>query len=109
VLGRGTTVVAHPDGRLADYLESLHRLRDLADAEVDVLLPGHGPVLEGPTDVIDHYLRHRQERLEQVRAAVAAGDQDAQAVVRRVYSDVDPALWPAAELSVRAQLDYLRT
>jgi glyoxylase-like metal-dependent hydrolase (beta-lactamase superfamily II) len=108
ILGRGTTVVAHPDGRLADYLDSLHRLRDLADAEVDVLLPGHGPVLESPVDVIEHYLRHRTERLEQVRAAVAAGDEDAQAVVRRVYADVDPALWPAAELSVRAQLDYLR-
>jgi glyoxylase-like metal-dependent hydrolase (beta-lactamase superfamily II) len=109
VLGRGTTVVAHPDGRLADYLESLNRLRDLAASDIDVLLPGHGPVLESPAEVIDYYVRHRQERLEQVRAAVEAGDADAQAVVRRVYADVDQALWPAAELSVRAQLDYLRT
>jgi glyoxylase-like metal-dependent hydrolase (beta-lactamase superfamily II) len=109
VLGRGTTVVAHPDGRLADYLDSLQRLRDLAGSDIDVLLPGHGPVLESPAEVLDFYLRHRQERLEQVRAAVAAGDADAQAVVRRVYADVDQALWPAAELSVRAQLDYLRT
>ncbi|HET6908269.1 MAG TPA: MBL fold metallo-hydrolase [Mycobacteriales bacterium] len=107
VLGRGTTVVAHPDGKLGDYLESLQRLRDLADASVDVLLPGHGPVLSSPIGVLDYYLKHRQERLEQVRAAVAAGDEDAKAVVRRVYSDVDQALWPAAELSVRAQLDYL--
>jgi glyoxylase-like metal-dependent hydrolase (beta-lactamase superfamily II) len=107
ILGRGTTVVAHPDGRLGDYLESLHRLRDLADTEVDVLLPGHGPVLEQPTAVLDHYLRHREERLAQVRAAVAAGDEDAPAVVRRVYADVDQALWPAAEMSVQAQLDYL--
>jgi len=109
VLGRGTTVVAHPDGRLADYLDSLHRLRDLADTDIDVLLPGHGPVLEEPAAVLDYYLRHRQERLEQVRAALAAGDADAPQVVRRVYADVDPALWPAAEMSVRAQLDYLRT
>lgn len=109
VLGRGTTVVAHPDGRLADYLDSLQRLRDLAGTDIDVLLPGHGPVLEEPAAVLDYYLRHRQERLEQVRAALAAGDTDAPAVVRRVYADVDPALWPAAEMSVRAQLDYLRT
>jgi len=109
VLGRGTTVVAHPDGRLADYLDSLQRLRDLADTDIDVLLPGHGPVLEEPAAVLDYYLRHRQERLEQVRAALAAGDTDAPEVVRRVYADVDPALWPAAEMSVRAQLDYLRT
>jgi glyoxylase-like metal-dependent hydrolase (beta-lactamase superfamily II) len=108
VLGRGTTVVAHPDGRLGDYLDSLQRLRDLAASDIDVLLPGHGPVLDAPVDVLDGYLRHRTERLEQVRAAVAAGDGDAAAVVRRVYADVDPVLWPAAELSVRAQLDYLR-
>jgi len=107
VLGRGTTVVAHPDGRLGAYLDSLQRLRDLAHADIDVLLPGHGPVLDSPTTVIDYYLRHRQERLDQVRAALAAGDEDAPAVVRRVYADVDPVLWPAAELSVRAQLDYL--
>jgi glyoxylase-like metal-dependent hydrolase (beta-lactamase superfamily II) len=101
VLGRGTTVVAHPDGRLADYLDSLERLRDLAAQDVDVLLPGHGPVL-------DYYLQHRQERLAQVRAAVADGAVDAPDVVRRVYADVDPVLWPAAERSVRAQLAYLQ-
>ncbi len=107
ILGRGTTVVAHPDGRLSDYLESLQRLRELADSDIDVLLTGHGPVLDSPVEVLDHYLRHRNERLEQVRSAVAAGDEDAAAVVRRVYADVDPVLWPAAEMSVRAQLEYL--
>jgi glyoxylase-like metal-dependent hydrolase (beta-lactamase superfamily II) len=107
ILGRGTTVVAHPDGRLADYLDSLQRLRDLADDDVDVLLPGHGPVLTEPVDVLDYYLRHRHERLEQVRAALADGAVDAKDVVRRVYADVDRSLWPAAEQSVRAQLDYL--
>ena len=107
ILGRGTTVVAHPDGRLADYLDSLERLRDLAGNDIDVLLTGHGPVLDAPVEVLDHYLRHRNERLEQVRSAVAAGDEDAAAVVRRVYADVDPVLWPAAEMSVRAQLEYL--
>ncbi|MDQ1683405.1 MAG: hypothetical protein QOC82_142 [Frankiaceae bacterium] len=109
ILGRGTTVVAHPDGRLADYLDSLHRLRDLADTEVDTLLPGHGPVLENPLPVLDFYLAHRRERLHQVRAAVAAGAATAKDVVRRVYADVDPALWHAAELSVQAQLNYLAT
>jgi glyoxylase-like metal-dependent hydrolase (beta-lactamase superfamily II) len=107
VLGRGTTVVAHPDGRLSAYLDSLQRLRDLAGDGVDLLLPGHGPVVDDPVAVLDYYRSHRAERLEQVRDAVAAGDGDAEAVVRRVYADVDPALWPFAELSVRAQLDYL--
>jgi glyoxylase-like metal-dependent hydrolase (beta-lactamase superfamily II) len=107
VLGRGTTVVAHPDGRLGDYLDSLRRLRDVAATDVDVLLPGHGPVLDAPLETLDYYLRHREERLQQVSAAVADGATDASDVVRRVYADVDPGLWPAAELSVRAQLEYL--
>src|SRR3954447_19683531 len=107
ILGRGTTVVAHPDGRLADYLDSLRRLRDLAATDVDVLLPGHGPVLDAPVETLDYYLRHREERLDQVRAALADGATDAADVVRRVYADVDPGLWSAAESSVRAQMDYL--
>src|SRR3954471_2143866 len=107
VLGRGTTVVAHPDGQLADYLDSLRRLRDLADADLDVLLPGHGPVLDAPVAVLEYYLAHREERLLQVRAAVDAGATTPMQVVERVYADVDPVLWPAAEKSGRAQLDYL--
>jgi glyoxylase-like metal-dependent hydrolase (beta-lactamase superfamily II) len=109
VLGRGTTVVAHPDGQLGAYLGSLRRLRDLAEQhEIDVVWPGHGPVLADALAVLDYYLRHRAERLDQVRAAVEAGSVEPMDVVRTVYADVDPQLWPAAELSVRAQLDYLR-
>jgi glyoxylase-like metal-dependent hydrolase (beta-lactamase superfamily II) len=108
VLGRGTTLVAHPDGTLADYLDSLNRLRDSAVRhEFDTVLPGHGPVLSDAVGVLDFYLAHRKERLAQVEAALAAGDASAAEVVRRVYADVDPAVWPAAELSVRAQLHYL--
>ena len=104
VLGRGTTVVAHPDGVLADYLESLRRLQDLGELTV---LPGHGPELPSAGAAAAHYLAHREQRLEQVRSAVAAGAEDARAVVEQVYADVDRALWPAAELSVRAQLASL--
>jgi glyoxylase-like metal-dependent hydrolase (beta-lactamase superfamily II) len=109
VLGRGTTVVAHPDGRLDDYLGSLARLHALAESgSARTVLPGHGPVLEDAAAVLADYIEHRRARLDQVRAALDAGDRTPGDVVRRVYADVDPALWPAAELSVRAQLDYLR-
>ncbi len=109
VLGRGTTVVAHPDGRLADYLASLERLLRLArDVPGLIVLPGHGPPGAPAVPVLERYVAHRHERLEQVRAALGAGAQTADDVVRRVYADVDEALWPAAAQSVRAQLDYLR-
>lgn len=108
VLGRGTSVVAHPDGRLGPYLASLARLHDLAtQGEVQLILPGHGPVLHRPAEVLAGYLTHRQARLGQVREALADGAQSAADVVRRVYADVDESLWPAAELSVQAQLAYL--
>jgi glyoxylase-like metal-dependent hydrolase (beta-lactamase superfamily II) len=110
VLGRGTTVVVPPDGRLADYLASLRRLRDLASAgpqPVDLVLPGHGPVLADPVGAIEYYLAHREQRLEQVRAALDRGAVGVEEVTAAVYADVDRSLWPAAALSVRAQLDYL--
>lgn len=112
VLGRGTTVVAHPDGRLGAYLDSLDRLHALAAAhEVTAIWPGHGPVLPEALPVLDYYIAHRHERLEQVREALRTLDPARpdlpRVVVERVYVDVDPVLWGAAELSVRAQLAYL--
>lgn len=129
VLGRGTTVVAHPDGQLGAYLGSLDRLHRLAEAqEARVIWPGHGPVIDDALAALDHYIAHRRQRLEQVESAVlslsgessmlqaiAHVDLDAgtgasltpRTVVERVYADVDPVLWSAAELSVRAQLAYL--
>ncbi|CAA9363187.1 MAG: MBL-fold metallo-hydrolase superfamily [uncultured Nocardioidaceae bacterium] len=108
VLGRGTSVVAHPDGELGAYLGSLHRLRALAEETgLTRVLPGHGPVLEDAVGVLDGYLRHRADRLAQVRDAVADGARTPAEVVARVYADVDRVLWPAAELSVAAQLAYL--
>ncbi|MFF9338940.1 MULTISPECIES: MBL fold metallo-hydrolase [unclassified Streptomyces] len=109
ILGRGTTMVAHPDGRLGDYLDSLRRLRSLTvDDGVHTVLPGHGPVLEDAQGAVDFYLAHRAGRLAQVEAAVELGHRTAPEVVAHVYADVHRSLWPAAELSVRAQLEYLR-
>jgi glyoxylase-like metal-dependent hydrolase (beta-lactamase superfamily II) len=109
ILGRGTTVVAHPDGRLGDYLDSLRRLRSLTvDDGVHTVLPGHGPVLEDAQGVVEFYLAHRAHRLAQVETAVEDGLREPAEVVAHVYADVDRSLWPAAELSVRAQLEYLQ-
>ncbi|MFJ4500514.1 MBL fold metallo-hydrolase [Streptomyces sp. NPDC088864] len=108
VLGRGTTMVAHPDGRLGDYLDTLRRLRSLTvDDGVHTILPGHGPVLEDAQGAVEFYLAHRAHRLAQVETAVESGYRTSAEVVAHVYADVDRSLWPAAELSVRAQLEYL--
>jgi glyoxylase-like metal-dependent hydrolase (beta-lactamase superfamily II) len=108
ILGRGTTVIAWPDGVLGPYLDSLARIRELVLEGVAVrFLPGHGPIVDDPLPFIDFYLEHREERLDQVRAALAGGASTPLEVVEVVYADVDKVLWGAAEMSVRAQLDYL--
>ncbi|MEV4198054.1 MBL fold metallo-hydrolase [Micromonospora globbae] len=104
ILGRGTTVVAHPDGHLGDYLASLELLSTYRGVPA---LPGHGPALADCGAAADFYLAHRRARLDQVRAAVAAGARTPAEVVAAVYADVDRSLWWAAEWSVRAQLEHL--
>jgi len=107
VLGRGTTVIAD-DGNLADYIESLGRLRQFTDrAELAALLPGHGPILSDPAATLRYYVTHRRDRLSEVIAALGAGDRTTDQIVARIYQDVDRALWPFAALSVRAALRYL--
>lgn len=108
VLGQGTTVIMHPDGDLADYLISIRRIADLiAERGVRHLLPGHGPVVEDPERWMAYYIDHRAERLDQIRAALAAGATTDDEVVDRVYGDLAPRLRRAALASTRAQLDYL--
>lgn len=104
ILGRGTTVVAWPDGDLGDYLASLDRLSAITSVPV---LPGHGPELADCGAVAAEYRTHRDDRLGQVRAALAAGARTPADVVAHVYPDLDPALIPAAQWTVRAALAYL--
>ena len=108
VLGRGTTVLAEPDGDLGDYLGSLRRLAGLPAGTT--VLPGHGPDLPDAAEAARAYLAHREQRLAQVRAARDRLGPDAtpRQVVEIVYADVDEQLWPAADQSVAAQLAYLR-
>jgi len=104
VLGRGTTVVAWPDGDMAAYLDSLRRLAGLG---ARALHPGHGPVVGDPAALVAAYLAHRLDRERQVLAALRDGPATPAELVARLYADVDPALHPAAERSVRAHLAKL--
>ncbi|GAA3738591.1 MBL fold metallo-hydrolase [Salinactinospora qingdaonensis] len=107
VLGSGTTVIA-ADGGLSDYMGSLFRLRELVATEsIRTLLPGHGPLATDPMGKLTEYIQHREERLAQVVSAVDAGARTTGEVVAHVYAGIDPAVLPAAQASVRAQLRYL--
>lgn len=113
VLGRGTTVVAFPDGDLGDYLTSLDTLRAAiaGQSRPVALAPAHGPTHPDADAVIVQYQQHRAQRLDQVRAALGKMDprqaDAADAIVRTVYADVPEDVRPAAYATVRAALDYL--
>jgi glyoxylase-like metal-dependent hydrolase (beta-lactamase superfamily II) len=105
ILGRGTTIVAWPDGNLADYLSSLDRLAEFDGVPV---LTGHGPVLPDCGEIARDYRAHRNERLVQVRAAISAGARTPTEIVAEVYPDLEDGLAAAAESQVRAALAYLQ-
>lgn len=101
VLGRGTTVVAWPEGDLRAYLASLDRLARCGPTR---LYPAHGAVVENAAGRVAAYRAHRLEREQQVLGALRAGDATPGEIVARVYVDVPAVLHPAAERSVRAHL-----
>jgi len=106
VLGRGTSVVTHPEGDVLAYLESLRRVHDLGPS---ALYCGHGPELtEDPAAVLDFYLAHRAYREAQILTALAGGPHTVDQLVETIYAAVPSALWPAAAQSTRATLAKLR-
>jgi glyoxylase-like metal-dependent hydrolase (beta-lactamase superfamily II) len=105
VLGRGTSVVTHPEGDVVAYLESLRRVLDLGPS---ALYCGHGPELtEDPGAVLEFYLAHRAYREAQVIAALDEGASTVDELVAGIYAEVPQALWPAAAQSTRATLAKL--
>lgn len=101
----GTIVIpASRGGSLRAYLQSLQRVRDLRPSR---LLPAHGPAIDDPDTLIDHYVAHRQARHRQITAALAAGHHTPSAIVTQLYKNLPPHLTPAAEETVRAHLAFL--
>lgn len=109
VLGRGTTILDHPDGTLQDYLASLNKLLELPDMP---LHPAHGEQHSTSYNLLRTYLNHRESRLDQVREALqklgkAGADVHPAQLLDVIYPDLDPRLVGAASRSLEAQLHYL--
>ena len=106
VLGRGSTMITHPDGDMAAYLRSLERVHELRPA---ILFPGHWDPVTDPGPKLLEYRDHRLDRERQVLGAIEAGPAGAAELTRRVYAaEVSgPELMRAAEMTLRAHLDKL--
>jgi glyoxylase-like metal-dependent hydrolase (beta-lactamase superfamily II) len=107
VMSGSTVVIGPPDGDMADYLESLEKVRARALRRI---APGHGPMIDDPAAVLDDYLRHRLERERQVLAGVWASGVEgvtAEQLVAAIYVGVPEKLHPVARFSVWAHLRKL--
>jgi glyoxylase-like metal-dependent hydrolase (beta-lactamase superfamily II) len=101
VMGWSTTVVAPPDGDMADYMASLDRLLARPDR---IYFPAHGPAVEDPHAHVGRLIEHRRGRERQIIGHLEAGEGRIPAMVEHMYRDVDPRLHPAAGRSVLAHL-----
>ncbi|MBB3161336.1 hydroxyacylglutathione hydrolase [Rhizobium laguerreae] len=104
VMAWSTSIVAPPDGSMADYMASLDRLIEREDG---MLLPGHGGPVTQPSTFLKALKAHRLRREQAVLARVQAGDGRIAEMVKVIYRDTDPKLHGAAALSVLAHIEDL--
>ncbi|MGR8922880.1 MBL fold metallo-hydrolase [Rhizobium leguminosarum] len=104
VMAWSTSIVAPPDGSMADYMESLERLMKREDR---LLLPGHGGPVTQPAGFLRALKAHRLRREQAVLARMRAGDTEIAEMVKVIYRDTDPKLHGAAALSVLAHIENL--
>lgn len=104
VMGWSTTIVAPPDGSMADYMASLDKLIARGDA---LLLPGHGAPVTDPSLFMRGLREHRLSREHAILERLRQGDRRVDELVRSIYRDLDPKMHPAAGLSVLAHLEDL--
>ncbi|MGO7537940.1 MBL fold metallo-hydrolase [Rhizobium ruizarguesonis] len=104
VMAWSTSIVAPPDGSMADYMASLERLIKREDR---LLLPGHGGPVTEPAEFLRALKAHRLRREQAVLARVQAGDRGIAEMVKVIYRDTDPKLHGAAALSVLAHIEDL--
>ena len=105
VLGDGTSAIFPPDGNMADYIQSLRKLRARNPRRI---FPAHGRTRDDAVALLDEYIAHRLQREEQVLEAIAGGARTPPALRAMIYPDLDPRLHHAAEIQIEAHLIKLR-
>lgn len=106
IAGVGSILVEKHDGDMGLYLESLSRMKALGPS---CMLPAHGGVIVDPAACLDHYVKHRLAREEQVAKALAdVGEGTPVDLVSRAYADTPRMMWPLAARALEAHLIHLQ-
>jgi glyoxylase-like metal-dependent hydrolase (beta-lactamase superfamily II) len=104
VMAWSTSVIAPPDGNMADYLNSLNLLFGRNE---HTYLPGHGPAKHDPLPFVRAFMTHRRMREEAIYRLIRLGDRNIMDIVPKVYAGVDERLHPAAAMSTLAHVEHL--
>jgi glyoxylase-like metal-dependent hydrolase (beta-lactamase superfamily II) len=104
VMGWNTTVVAPPEGNMADYIRSLELL---LNRQEDVYLPGHGGQIDQATRLVKAFIMHRRWRETQILECIRGGLETIPAIVAKIYPEISASLRDAAAYSALAQLELL--
>ena len=104
VMAWNTTLVAPPEGSMADYVSSLQILLERPE---NLYLPGHGGRLDEPQRSVKAYLLHRRWREQSILEAIRGGVGTIQSIVPVIYPTIDQKLTRAAALSVQAHVEHL--
>jgi len=104
VLGEGSVFITPDPGALASYLDGLRRLRD---RDLELILPGHGPVVDEPAAKLDQYISHRLDRERRLINALQNGRRTVDELLDDVWDDAPVQLRPLAKVTLAAHLDKL--
>lgn len=104
VMAWSTSIVAPPDGVMADYMASLERLRDRNET---VYWPGHGGPVRDPKRYVRGLITHRRQRETAILARLQEGPATIAEIVERNYVGLAPGLKGAAALSTLAHMEDL--
>jgi glyoxylase-like metal-dependent hydrolase (beta-lactamase superfamily II) len=102
VLGEGSVFV---QGSLGSYLDALRRLRAM---DLELICPGHGPVVRDPAAKLDGYVAHRLERERRLLEALESGLRSEEDLLDAAWGEVPAALRPVAAITLQAHLEKLR-
>lgn len=102
IMQGSTVVIAPPDGDMADYIQSLEKLKTLP---VQSFAPGHGDLVVDPQPLIESTIAHRLKREAKVlQALVNTGTASAAYLVEQAYEDTPKFLHGLARFSLEAHL-----
>jgi len=104
ILGEGSTFVPPDGGSLAAYLDSLRRVAEL---DVELFCPGHGPYVTDPATRVREYIDHRLDRERKLLAALERGERSRAKLLDAAWDDVPDEMRPAAAVVMQAHLEKL--